>query len=726
MSRRRRVTRPSQERPGGPHGGVGRGWLLGIFLAALAYRALCFSAVGDHPLFRYPVIDAGAHDAWARRIAAGDWLGHGPDDVFKPPLYPYFLATLYGLFGRDIALVQWAQYLLGSASCVLVAVLGGRLLGPAAGRLAGFLSAAYAPYVFFECQLLTPALSNLLNVAAVVLLVAREGFPGRRRLVAAGALLGLSAGARPDVLLPAALVLLGLGFHHRRSPWRQLAWGAVCVGVPVAGVPAAIAVRNYSITGQFILVSSNGGINFYTGNSSAADGVSAVPVGLRWERLVARVPQKVLERPAAASRWWSRAAWREIRAAPGAALARLGRKALAFWSRREFRNNICYHFMQRVAWPLRVSPLQFAVVLPLAVCGAIGLWRSKVAMERLATRLCVLWVAGYWVGGIAFFVTARFRLPAVPFLILPAAWGVLRIVDAARQGRWRSLGGYAAAVLLVGAVSWPMWLGPPRDGWVRDYVNLGNSLVEAGDRRGAQQAYRRALECQADDADAHYMLARSLLQDRPAEAIEHFEAAQRAMPDAPDVLLSLAEARLAQGDAAHARELLEELLRLAETSNLWPRRAAWATAHVRLADLEAAEASDHWEKAWAIDPRTAAEAAFLHRRELSRALDVFLAEARKTPWDWYAHANCGTLLLELGRAREAAAAYRRAVRLAPEREALRFHLARALLLAGERDEAARLLDGLLGQLPPCPLRGQVEQLRGQVGARQPTRQRVRP
>ncbi len=700
---RRKALNPS----GAAWGEVGARWLVAIAAAALLYRAACFAVVGSHPLLRHPVVDAGYHRAWARRITNGDWLGHGPDDVFKPPLYPYFLAGLHLLFGRHIALVQWVQFGLGAGSCVLVALLAGRLLGSVTGRVAGILSAFYAPYVFFELQLLTPALSIPLDLAALVLLVGRAGPPTRRRLAGAGALLGLSAGVRPDVLLPAALVVACL-LWRRRASLRGLAVNALCVGAPVLAIVALVAARNWHLTGQFVPISSNAGVNLYVGNGAGADGITAVPVGLRWERLVARVPQEVLERPADASRWWMRAAWREMRAAPGAALLRLGAKAVAFWNRREFRNNICFHFMEREAWPLWLSPGQFAVVVPLAVIGLVSLRRSADRKRRLAASVIALWVGGFWVLGVAFFVTARFRLPAVPLLIVAASWGLVEIAAALRLRVRRALVGYAAVALAVGIVAWPPWFGAPRSGWARDEVNLGNSLRESGGARGALAAYRRALEIAPDDPDAHYLAGLVVLGERPHEALEEFEAARRVIPDSPDVLLALARAHAALGSAPRARRDIGELLRVAATSNLCPKRATLATAHILLADLDPARAARHWEKAWSLDPRTAAEAAFLKGRGLPRALEAFEADAREQPWDWYAHANCGSVLLSLGRAEEAAAAYRRAARLAPERSVLRYYLARALAEAGHDDEAAELLERLGRELPACSLRRDVD------------------
>ena len=693
---------------------IGRWWLLAILLVAIAYRVACFCEAGGHPLFRFPVVDAQYHDEWARRMAAGDWLGHGPDDVFKPPLYPGFLAVLYSVFGRCIWLIQWSQHILGAFSCVFLAILGGRLVGRRAGIIAGLLAAGFAPYVFFELQLLTPALSLFLNLMAIILVLPRWKERCYGRLLAAGLMFGLSVGVRPDVVMPASLVLLYLVFENRHMPNRQLAVRVSCLLVGGLAIILPIIVRNHHLTGQFIPVSSNSGINLYVGNSADADGTSSIPVGLRWERLICRVPQEVLEKPATASRWWAEAARHEIMADPAAALSRLGRKALAFFNRWEFRNNICYHFIQQACWPLRVSPFQLALILPLAACGLVGLWCSGSPTLRRTSVLCVLWIAGYWVVGVAFFVTARFRLPATSFLILPAAWVLVDSVDAVRQRQWRTLVTCVAVTLGAGVICWPQWFGAPEDGWVRDNVNLSSSLSSAGEPGRAMEACRRAIEIGSHDPDAHFLLGRMLMPGDPAIALKHFEFARKWIPDSPSLLLVAGQLYLQIGDLSQARQTLHELLNLSGKINMWPKRAAWATAYILMAKIEPLEAEEHREKAWSIDPRTAAEAAFLQHRELTRVLKIFQAEALEKPWDWYSQANLGMVLMESGSADKAVEVFRKAAQLAPDREGIPFQLACALLQTGRKEDAVQILDRLAGELPHCGLRDQVNATRARI------------
>jgi tetratricopeptide (TPR) repeat protein len=606
------------------------------------------------------------------------------------------------------------QHILGAFSCVFLAILGGRLLGRRAGVLAGFLAACYAPYVFFELQLLTPTLSIFLNLAAILLIL--PCWKGRCyvRLLAAGLLLGLSMGIRPDVVVPAVLVLLYLVFENRHTHKIQLVAKISCLLVGGLIIILPIIIRNYYLTGQFIPVSSNSGINLYVGNSADSDGISSVPVGLRWERLICRVPQDVLENPATASRWWIRAARYEVMADPAAALLRLGSKALAFLNRREFRNNVCYHFMQKECWSLRLSPFQLALILPLAICGLVGLWCSGNPVLRRAFSICILWVAGYWVVGVIFFVTARFRLPAVPFMILPAAWALVDIFKAMRQRQWRALASCVLITLAAGLVCWPQWFGAPEKGWVRDNVNLSNSLSAADEPEKAINACLQAIEIGPEDPDAHFLLGRLLLPGNPTNALKHFDISRKSIPGSPSLLLAIGQTYLQIGDQSRGRQMFQELLNLSGKINMWPKRAAWATTYVLMAKIEPLQAEEYWDKAWSIDPKTTAEAAFLQHRELPRVLKTFQSEAKEKYWDWYSRANLGIALLESGRADEAVEALREAMLLAPDREGIPFQLARALLQAGKKDEAVQVLDQLAKELPPCGLRDQVNELRVRI------------
>src|SRR5262245_49157210 len=91
-----------------------------VFAIALLVRVLHLRALDDTPLGEVLLGDALAYDAWARRLAAGDWIG--TEVFYQAPLYPYVLGVLYAAIAPDPAIAQWAQAVGGALACVFLAM----------------------------------------------------------------------------------------------------------------------------------------------------------------------------------------------------------------------------------------------------------------------------------------------------------------------------------------------------------------------------------------------------------------------------------------------------------------------------------------------------------------------------------------------------------------------------------------------------------------------------
>ena len=75
-----------------------------IFCVALAVRLIHIFQIKRSPFFDVLLGDANGYDAWARRLADGDWIG--TEVFYQAPLYPYFLGVVYAVAGRDLLLVR--------------------------------------------------------------------------------------------------------------------------------------------------------------------------------------------------------------------------------------------------------------------------------------------------------------------------------------------------------------------------------------------------------------------------------------------------------------------------------------------------------------------------------------------------------------------------------------------------------------------------------------------
>src|SRR5207245_2431638 len=136
--------------------GIGFAW---IGLGALGLRLLHLWQTHDQLVSRTLMGDAFAYDGWARRIAAGDWLGR--DVFYQSPLYAYWLAGIYGLGGNVVA-ARVVQSILGAVSCVLLAKAAEHFFCRRVGWVAGIMMAVYPTAIFFDGVIQTSSLDLLL------------------------------------------------------------------------------------------------------------------------------------------------------------------------------------------------------------------------------------------------------------------------------------------------------------------------------------------------------------------------------------------------------------------------------------------------------------------------------------------------------------------------------------------------------------------------------------
>jgi tetratricopeptide (TPR) repeat protein len=527
---------------------------LGAIVATLAYRAAYFIQIRGNPYFDAPLMDEGYHDLWAREIAHGDWAGQVP--FYRAPLYPVLLGLAYRVLGADpppFAWIRGAQLAIGAITPWLVHRLARRLVPdrPAVAWIAAWITALDGMLLYFEADLLLESLLAPVAVASLWLLL-RAGETGSAgRWFAAGGALGVFSVTRPNVLAFAPVLLLAaLGWHRSafslRRP-RVAAGAAAAAGILLWLLP--VAAVNRFVGHDRTLVSWQGGVNFFLGNNPESDGWSATAPSVLsidwWDgyRDAIRIPEEALGRelkPAEVSSYWfSRglAWWRE---SPGDALALLGRKVLYFLSGIEFSNNRDIRLFFEEFAPLgRPALLLSFIVIPLALAGAVILWRTG----RVDARLVVLWVLVYGATVVAFFVTARYRIPLRPVFAILAALAVGAFVDGiARRDRraWAA----AAAVALAGvAINVGARAGTLRPSPAQFYHTVARIHHEKGRAQDAVAWQLRALAVDPAYPDGNLNLGTQyMVLGRPADAVAAFERERRLDPHDGRNLASLAQA----------------------------------------------------------------------------------------------------------------------------------------------------------------------------------------
>ncbi|MGD8451612.1 MAG: tetratricopeptide repeat protein [Phycisphaerae bacterium] len=597
-----------------------------VFLVALVMRGADFwGQMHDNPFFGAPMMDERMHHMWAEQIASGE--GMGPKPFFRAPLYYCLLAGLYALAGPNIALARALGYLMGALTCVLVTRLGTILVRPAVGLIAGLLAALYWPQIYFDGQLLTVGLEVFLGTALLLVLIeaVRRGSLGLCGL--AGIVWGLAAITRPNFLVAAPVIAIWLWVGAplaRRRMHKLAALGLIGLGAVVTILP--VTLYNRIVGGEWVLIATNGGVNFYIGNNPWADGEAAVVPGTRRDWVggfedTHTIPEHELGRKLTegeVSDYWMRKGLAWIREDPGRWAALTLHKLRLFWSPVEIPNNQPAWFFARLSLASGLYWIGFPVVACLGLAGLVVIGRSaRMWFVPLA------FAGVYMASVVAFFCADRYRLPIVPVLMLPAAAGLGRLPELWRQRRFARLGGYGA--VLAAAALFLYTNPPPRDAFneategsahydlglhyirlapqqpeylplavahfeeavrLRPYHGiarlwLGLGLLDLEREDEAEEQFAAALEMGHDDPGIYTFYGHILRsRGRLAEAAEQYRAAIQEQPAMVDAYMDLGEVLVELGDKDEAAKCYQHVLSL---------DAGHEEAARRLAELELGE-----------------------------------------------------------------------------------------------------------------------------------------
>lgn len=520
-----------------------------VLLAGVGLRASYFGEIAQSPEFRHPLVDPLFSDYWARALVTGDWSSSGIQEVygrlpgiperpyFRPPGYPHFLALVYRAAGTSYVAPRIAQMVLGIGSALLALALARLLLGRAAGVVAAGFMATYWGFIYFEGELQEPSLLILLTLGLLVTLVLAAREVGRPRTpagaghtallaLASGLLLGLATLVRANVALFLPVALAWAFWVSRRRlqhrAFRVLALGLI-VGAVIAVAPAT--VRNWVVARDFVPVSSNLGINLYIGNNREAQGmfVGDAPTLNRfgscfdYPRIASELESEIGRplRDSEVSAIYTRKAIAFARGNPAAVLRLMARKAYLFWGPHEMSLDRVVTYDRLSSQTLRLIPWTFPLALALGLAGTAALAAelrrsgrrggqstapSDAEGQRLQdaelTREGIVLLAVFALTSFAsflpFFVTAGYRLPVVPVLLILGAYAAVRFATlVARRDARRAVVWPVAVAALCALGSVPLVRYEP--GIAKWHYDRGVALALEGRHEAAALEYRKAI-----------------------------------------------------------------------------------------------------------------------------------------------------------------------------------------------------------------------------------------
>ncbi len=637
-----------------------RTWLaIAIFALATVLRLFYLTEIRKMPFFDHPIMDASYHDTWARRVAQGEIIGDEP--FFRAPLYPYFLGLTYKISNGSYLLPRLVQFMLGGATSVLVFLLAYKYSGKVGGIFAGVACATYPVLIYYDGELLTESLFTFLSTSSIYLL--DKAIKAKPKLVfISGLLLGLAMITRPTIGIFLPFALLGvILFCHRKA----LSSILLLVGISIPITP--VTLHNYLVSGEFIPIVWQAGLNLYLGNNPDANGWSATSSELRKDwwggyKDMIEIPKMELGRKpkyAEVSSYWTKRAIAYVRSQPGKWMKLTLKKVSLFWGRLEFPNNQDYNFMRMKSNVLRNPVFNFATIAPLALLGLF------LGIRNRDLYFVNAFVITFFLGTIAFFVCARYRIPVVPSLCILAGYVLSKLIEFFSLRKWRdllpSLGLLFGFALLVNL----NLSGEKLPGYAQSYTSLAKVLIEKDDYDGAMEMLKKAIQENPLWAEAYEEMAIvNLKLERIDQAEENLRMAIKVMPQEASAYRMLGMILISKDRIEEAEGLLKK-------------------AQVIAPFLE-----DVHNLLGVIERR---------KGNAEEAETLFRKEAEINPSNWRAWANLGSLLDEKGDLKGAIEAYSEAHRLNPDEVQIAIALSNALLKAGRTQEAQEISSKLIGR-----------------------------
>ena len=583
-----------------------------VFVGVFALRLFGLTRLSESEFFLPAGGDMQFYNDWAQRILRGHWTQQTA--FYGLPLYAYLLAAIYEICGYNPFVPGLIQAALEGGTAVLLYKLAGLVFddsgraadeipargtgaqrGNGVGILAAFGWAFFQPAQGYSIILMPTAWLVFVFWFVVWQIVKRTETPARWLLFLLGVLMGFTAMGIATILFLVPLVLAALFLRWHGSVARRLV-GAVLVlgGVLLGAAPAAL--HNFYIARDPVFLSAHSGVNFWIGNNPVATGYPKFPPGLHAGQ-VAMLQDSINAAEEAAGRplkrsevsaYWSGKGRAWIAQHPLDFMKLLGIKTRNFWNAYQYDDlSIISAFREEA---IVLPGLGFGLVAALGIPGMLlASWKFRSA--RWLAAAVLLHMAAL----LTVFVTERYRLAAVPGLILFAAFGLWEFWRQLAHARYREATVFG--LLLFGATAFVSL--PQRDDslWALDSYNSGlralasgqlaiakrkldlayaysprnaevnfaegNLHVALGDRTRAKSYFFAALLLDPQHAGAFNNLGLLALREERWElAARFFRHALAHVPNDAKVHYLLAGAHFKAGDREDARAEITEALRL--------------------------------------------------------------------------------------------------------------------------------------------------------------------
>lgn len=390
-------------------------FLIVIFAAALVLRITFVLLARDAGLS----YDEVQYDLIASNLLAGKGFAWYEEisTTFRAPLYPFFLAFSYSLFGKSYLIVRIIQAILGASLPVIGYLICRDVFNVKTARISALILTFYVPFILYTIAFLTENLFLPLMGLAVLLLVKYKDREQIRYCALCGVFLGLSILTRPSLV--AFIPILFLWFYYPVKNLRLTLRNSAVVLVVIMILITPWTIRNSLAAGQFVFLDSKTGYNLYVGYNPNATGT------FNWESVT--VLNEIVD-DTERHNWGMENAVDYIKNNPLDSARLVPKKFFYFWDldKREFISAYSWNYIGEL--PAVALALVFSIVMIpfpfIVIFGTIGVTFSVLTKK---TWLILLIICYYTLLYSVTLAESRMHMVLVPFIVILAANGLCSI-----------------------------------------------------------------------------------------------------------------------------------------------------------------------------------------------------------------------------------------------------------------------------------------------------------
>ena len=472
--------------------------LLVIFVTALAIRIWFLAQLQNDLVFNLPISDCQEYNYLAFWITQHCWIWPSlPNHIpfHHAPLYPYFIATIYQIFGFHINAVVIIQCILGAISACLMYLLTLRLANTMAAVVCAGMMTLYWFMIYTQVFLFCESLAMTINIVLIYDLInAKESL---KKYFFAGVLFGASLLCRPDLSLFAVLIFVWICGQYKSYKQALRGYGIFLLSMTV--VLAPVLIRNHNISGSWTLRSQVGS-NIYLGNDPDSYGSNIfVESGRKWQRFIT-MPYRELHNNALTeaqiNNFYLQKTFQRILDHPLSWVKLILGKIWSLLTGRDFLRSEDVYFRDRYIFGTSLQLLSTSLIFILAVPGFFAAWKLRKRHQLLVLLLLSS------IMSVFFPAKTRYLVPIIPFVMFYASFFISTLYEAVKKGDKPKLLKVMGVVLVCVLASFINPLNLSQPNMSEACYSLADNLYRQKDYELAQQTYRHTLILDPSNSDA--------------------------------------------------------------------------------------------------------------------------------------------------------------------------------------------------------------------------------